>query len=252
MTKLYIYLYPLLTLLVPTLAAPSKALEPRGASQCGQYTSISTGTFTIASNEWGASYGSGSQCSQINSLSGSSLAWQTTWTWANNPNNVKSYTNVESSTTSCKQLSAYKTIPTTWSWSYSGSAVRANVAYDTFVGTSCTGAQAYEVMVWLGDFGGVSPLSNNGYPPTPTATPTIGNTAFNLIVGTNGATTVYSFVAQKNATTYSGDLLAFYKYLETNEGLPSSDYLQTIQAGSEVFTGSGAELLTTAYTISSS
>ena len=107
-------------------------------------------------------------------------------------------------------------------------------------------------MVWLGDFGGVSPLSNNGYPPTPTATPTIGNIAFNLIVGTNGATTVYSFVAQQNATSYSGDLLAFYKYLETNQNLPSTDYLQVIQAGSEVFTGSSAELLTSAYSISSS
>lgn len=136
--------------------------------------------------------------------------------------------------------------------SYTGSAIRANVAYDTFVGASCSGAQVYEVMVWLGDFGAVSPLSNNGYPPTPTATPTIGSTAFNLIVGTNGATTVYSFVAQTNATSYSGDLLAFYKYLETNFAMPATDYLQTIQAGSEVFTGSGAELLTTAYTISSS
>ena len=113
-------------------------------------------------------------------------------------------------------------------------------------------AEAYEVMVWLGDFGSVSPLSNNGYPPTPTASPTIGSTQFNLIVGTNGATTVYSFVAVANATSYSGDLLNFYKYLETNEGLPSADYVQSIQAGSEVFTGSGAELLTTAYTISQS
>lgn len=114
--KPFFYLLPLYGIVPYTLAAPSKALEPRGASQCGQYTSISTGTFTIATNEWGASEGSGSQCSQINSLSGSTLGWQTTWTWANNPNNVKSYTNVESSTTSCKQLSAYKTIPTTWSW----------------------------------------------------------------------------------------------------------------------------------------
>ena len=136
--------------------------------------------------------------------------------------------------------------------SYSGSALRANVAYDTFVGTSCTSAQAYEVMVWLGVYGGVSPLSNDGYPPIPTATPTIGNYVFDLIVGTNGATTVYSFVAQTNITSYSGDLLAFFKYLETNEKMPATDYLQIIQAGSEVFTGSGAELLTSGYTISSS
>ncbi|KAL6720882.1 hypothetical protein ACLMJK_002807 [Lecanora helva] len=241
-----------LALLSQTSAAPTQALEPRGASQCGQYSSISTGTFTIASNEWGASYGSGSQCSQINSLSGSSLGWQTTWSWANNPNNVKSYTNVVSSTTSCKQLSAYTKIPTTWSWSYTGSSLRANVAYDTFVGASCGGAQAYEVMVWLGVFGGISPLSDNGYPPTPTATPTIGGVAFNLIVGTNGATKVYSFVAQKSTTSFSGDLLPFYKYLETNQKLPASDYLQVIQAGTEVFTGNGAELLTTGYSISSS
>lgn len=107
-------------------------------------------------------------------------------------------------------------------------------------------------MIWLGDFGPVYPLSNNGYPPTPTASPLIGSTQFNLIVGTNGATTVYSFVAVANATSYSGDLLNFYKYLETNEGLPSADYVQSIQAGSEVFTGSGAELLTTGYTISQS
>ena len=136
--------------------------------------------------------------------------------------------------------------------SYSGSGLRANVAYDTFVGTSCNSAQAYEVMIWLGVYGGVSPLSNNGYPPTPTASPKIGNTVFNLIVGTNGATTVYSFVAQTNTTSYSGDLLAFYKYLETNQKLPATDYLQVIQAGSEVFTGSGAELLTSGYSISSS
>ena len=107
-------------------------------------------------------------------------------------------------------------------------------------------------MVWLGVYGGVSPLSDNGYPPTPTATPTIGGVAFNLIVGTNGATKVYSFVAQTAATSFSGDLLAFYKYLETNQKLPATDYLQVIQAGTEVFTGSNANLQTSAYSISSS
>ena len=47
--------------------------------------------------------------------------------------------------------------------------------------------------------------------------------------------------------------LDFYKYLETNyasNGFTSSLYLQTIQAGSEVFTGSNAKLTTSAYSIS--
>lgn len=105
-------------------------------------------------------------------------------------------------------------------------------------------------MVWLGVYGGISPLSDNGYPSTPVATPTIGGTAFNLIKGHNGNVIVYSFVAKSGAeTTYSGDLMAFYNYLETSWQLSSGQYLQTVQAGTEVFTGSGAKLTTTAYTI---
>ncbi|KAL8992671.1 MAG: hypothetical protein Q9169_006920, partial [Polycauliona sp. 2 TL-2023] len=96
-------------------------------------------------------------------------------------------------------------------YSYTGTALRANAAYDTFLSTCPTCAQTYEVMIWLGVYGGISPLSDNGYPPTPVATPIIGGTPFNLIKGHNGNVIVYSFVA-KNApvTSYSGDLVAFY------------------------------------------
>ena len=105
-------------------------------------------------------------------------------------------------------------------------------------------------MVWLGDYGGASPLSDNGYPPTPIATPTISGTSFNFIVGTNGNVKVYSFVAQsKAATNFSGDLNLFYQWLINNYGLSSGVYLQSIQAGTEVFTGSSAKLTTTKYTI---
>ena len=50
--------------------------------------------------------------------------------------------------------------------------VMVTAAYDTFVGSSAGGANTFEVMVWLGLYGGVSPLSANGYPFTPIATPT--------------------------------------------------------------------------------
>lgn len=138
--------------------------------------------------------------------------------------------------------------------SYSGSDIRANVCYDTFVGSSCDGAQNYEVMVWLGLYGSdLYPLSNNGYPPTPTASPYIGETQFNLIIGTNEeGTNVYTFVAIDDATDYSGDLIAFYKYLEANEDFPANYYIQSITAGSEVFTGSDAMLSTYGFSISQS
>ena len=105
-------------------------------------------------------------------------------------------------------------------------------------------------MIWLGVWGTIYPLSDNGYPPTPVATPTIGGTPFNLIVGHNGPMVVYSFLAQSKVTNYSGDLVPFYRYLQTNYALSPNKYLQKIQAGTEVFTGSNAKLTTSAYTIS--
>ncbi|KAL8853716.1 MAG: hypothetical protein Q9221_001527 [Calogaya cf. arnoldii] len=244
-----LHFLPLAFLFAYSLSAPTKVLEPRGPSQCGQYTSISIGSYTVYANQWGASTGSGSQCSQIDNLSGTSLAWSTTWSWSGNENSVKSYTNVESPFTR-KPLSQYSSIPTSWSWSYSGTSLRANVAYDTFLSTCPTCAQTYEVMIWLGVYGGISPLSDNGYPPTPVATPTIGGTAFNLIKGHNGNVIVYSFVANNGpVTTYSGDLVAFYRYLQANRQLNGGQYMQTLQAGTEVFTGSGARLVTSGYSI---
>ncbi|KAI9663901.1 MAG: hypothetical protein M1821_007391 [Bathelium mastoideum] len=134
--------------------------------------------------------------------------------------------------------------------------VQCAVAYDTFLGASASGTNLFEVMVWLGVYGGVSPLSANGYPFTPIASPTINGVAFDLAYGTNGNVKVYSFVAHSHAATpFSGDLLAFYQYLATNygsNGFTSSLVLQSVQAGSEVFTGTNADLTTTAYTISAS
>jgi len=111
-------------------------------------------------------------------------------------------------------------------------------------------------MIWLGLYGGVSPLSANGYPFTPVATPTIGGVAFDLAYGLNGNVKVYSFVAHSHAaTSFSGDILNFYKYLATNyasNGFTTSLVVQSVQAGSEIFSGTNGNLTTTAYTISAS
>ena len=131
--------------------------------------------------------------------------------------------------------------------SYSGSNIIADVAYDMFLGASPTASASYEVMVWLGALGGAGPISSSG---APIAAPIIGSTTFNLYKGPNGAMTVFSFVAQnKQTTSYKGDLIAFFKYLETSQGVPSSQYLQSIGAGTEPFTGSNAKLTTTKYSV---
>jgi xyloglucan-specific endo-beta-1,4-glucanase len=119
-------LVPTLFLFLSTaLALPSNPLIPRATSQCSQYTSQSSGPYTLYTNGWGWSSGTGSQCSQIDSLSGSNLAWSTTWSWSGTPNQVKSYTNVETGFTK-KQISTYTSMPTTWKWNYTGTDLRVN------------------------------------------------------------------------------------------------------------------------------
>ncbi|KAL9060421.1 MAG: hypothetical protein Q9162_000594 [Coniocarpon cinnabarinum] len=88
------------------------------------------------------------------------------------------------------------------------------------------------------------------------ASPTINGVPFDLAYGLNGNVKVYSFVAHSRAATnFNGDILAFYKYLVQNyasNGFTNALVLQSLQAGSEVFTGSNAKLTTSGYTISAS
>ena len=105
-------------------AAPADLL-PRATAQCGQYQSQASGSYTLYTNGWGWSSGTGSQCSQIDSLTGTTLAYSTTWSWSGTPNQVKSYTNVETTFTK-KQLSAYTSMQTAWKWSYTGTDLRVN------------------------------------------------------------------------------------------------------------------------------
>lgn len=107
-----------------------------------------------------------------------------------------------------------------------------------FTSSTATGSNEFEIMVWLAALGGAGPISSTG---SPVSTPTINGVTWNLFSGPNGATTVYSFVAQSEVTSFTGDLLAFFKYLESSEGFSSSQYITTLEAGSEPFTGMSFE-----------
>jgi xyloglucan-specific endo-beta-1,4-glucanase len=102
-------------------------------------------------------------------------------------------------------------------------------------------------MVWLAAYGGAGPISATG---SAVATVTIGSYSFKLYKGTNGATTVFSFVATSTVTSFSGDINLFFKYLTTSQGVPSSYYITSLQAGTEPFSGESAVFTTSAYSIS--
>lgn len=64
------------------LAVPTATVQKR-ADYCGQWDSKVTGTYTVYNNLWGqADATSGSQCTGVDSLSGTTLKWHTSWTWA--------------------------------------------------------------------------------------------------------------------------------------------------------------------------
>ncbi|KAL3424661.1 glycosyl hydrolase family 12 [Phlyctema vagabunda] len=226
------------------IASPTATLDKRATTICGQWDSVVTGTYTVYQDLWNKDTAtSGSQCTTVNSLSGTTLAWSTSWTWAGASNQVKSFANVVVKST-VKQVSAISSIPSTWKWSYTGTSIVADVAYDLFTSSTSTGSNEYEIMIWLAAIGGAGPISSTG---STIATPTIAGVKWNLYSGPNGAMTVYSFVAQSQATSFSGDLKAFLTYLSTNFKYPTSQYVLSIGAGTEPFTGSNAVFTTSAY-----
>lgn len=98
---------------------------------------------------WGeAAATSGSQCTQVDSISGSTLAWETSWSWAGGSSSVKSFANAGLNFTP-KQLSAISSIPVTWDWTYTGSSIVADVAFDLFTSSTSSGSSEYEIMVWV-------------------------------------------------------------------------------------------------------
>jgi xyloglucan-specific endo-beta-1,4-glucanase len=99
-------------------------------------------------------------------------------------------------------------------------------------------------MVWLAAIGGAGPISSTG---SAVATVSVGGVSFKLYTGPNGATTVYSFVATAQATNFTADLKDFLTYLTKSLKFPASQYLLSIGAGTEPFSGYNAVLTTSAY-----
>jgi hypothetical protein len=96
-----------------------------------------------------------------------------------------------------------------------------------------------EVMVWLYRANGAGPVG------TKQVTVTIAGTSWDLyrgaILDSSGRMrwNVFSFVRTANATTAVLNLMDFYNDLVTRGWMQSSKYVSSIQAGTEIFTGTG-------------
>ncbi|KAG5978276.1 hypothetical protein E4U55_006307 [Claviceps digitariae] len=211
----------------------------RGAdSWCGNFGTGSIGPYTVYHNNWGVgSASSGQQCTEFSPAAGNSVAWSTSWSWQGGPGSVKSYSNIGLAHVN-RNLASVRSIPSRWSWSYSGQNVVADVAYDLWLAPSAGAANTYEIMIWLGALGGAFPISQTGR--TPIASPQIAGSSWHLYKGPNGGTTVFSFVASSNIQNFNGDLNLFFKYLTQSQGVPANSVITALQAGTEPFSGSNA------------
>lgn len=188
-------------------------------NMCGEQEGYSAGGYRVQNNLWGkGSATSGSQCSAFNGVSGSSVAWSTTWEWYGGENNVKSY--AYSSRDFTKRLvSQISSIPTSATWTVSNQNTRSNVAYDLFTAQDInhpTSGGDYELMIWLGRYGGVGPIGSLK------ANVNVGGRSWALYVGYNGSMKVFSFVAASPILNFQGNVKDFFNHLVSQEGFPAS------------------------------
>ena len=240
-----------------TATASPVATATKGAANCADYAALVRGKHWVNNNVWGKADGTGSQCVWENGLSGDSLSWGTEWTWAGDNTKVKSYASavlgwhwgwkVPSATTGLPvRLSAGKAVTTTWNFRVTQTTSNVmNVAYDLWLHDMAApdwqNNPTDEVMVWLYKSGGAGPVG------TKQATVTIGGATYDLYKGNIGWE-VYSFVRTSNTSAATLDLTDFTDDLVARGWLAKSKYLSSVQAGTEIFTGSG-RLDTTAYSV---
>ncbi|KAL4806862.1 concanavalin A-like lectin/glucanase domain-containing protein [Aspergillus unguis] len=229
-----------------SVAAAAPSFLTRRADFCGQYDTANEGDFILYNNLWGQDNAdSGSQCTGVDSADGNTISWHTTWSWSGGSSSVKSFANAAYQFTAT-QLSSLSSIPSTMDWQYSTTDIVADVAYDLFTSSSADGDAEYEIMIWLAALGGAGPISSTG---SSIATVTIGGVSFDLWSGPNGNMQVYSFVASSTTESFSADLMDFFNYLEENQGFDNSQYLTTVQAGTEPFTGSDATFTVSSFSV---
>jgi hypothetical protein len=133
-----------------TFSAVVSVATAQVSSFCTQYGTYSSGAYSVNNNLWGESAGSGSQCTNVNSISGSGVSWSTTWTWSGGSSSVKSYANSDLAFTK-KLVSQVGSIPTSVQWSYDNTNINADVSYDLFTAADInhvTYSGDYELMIW--------------------------------------------------------------------------------------------------------
>ncbi|KAG2827552.1 hypothetical protein PC110_g4385 [Phytophthora cactorum] len=219
------------------LSAVAIAAATAKTEFCGEQNKTETADYIIYNNLWGAfDDPNGHQCTGLDSVDGSTIAWHTSFSWNGTAWQVKSFANAALKFDHVP-IANVTSIPSTieFEFDYKGKLV-ANVAFDMFTTSILGGNAEYEVMVWLQAIGGAGPLSNTGKPIKEV---NVGGVDFSLYHGKNGNMTVYSYVAANTTNSFSTDFKQFFDELPANNTIAPEQYLINVQAGTEPFVGNG-------------
>ncbi len=215
------------------------------------------GQYWINNNQWGVPAGSagtalGSQCAWSSCETGDLVGWGTNWMWANGSGGVKTYVSVvfgwqygmKVLTTGLPiQLTSTKQVNCGWAFTLAATGTL-DVSYDTWLHTVDVTTQpndgsnatpSEEVMIWVDSAGGAGPIGAVVAPGI-----TLAGTTWDLHMGPGGASwPVYSYVRKTGATTTGVNMMVFYADLVSRGYIPNTRFLSSVQAGTEVFNGSG-------------
>ena len=208
---------------------------------CDQYAYHKDHGYEFNNNMWNrGAASSGWQCTHYHGPSASGVSWFADWEWWGNDQAVKSYP-YANRVFNRRLVSQINSLPTKALWSYDRTDIRANVAYDIFTHSNINAGSShgeYELMIWLGNYGGAWPISEN---PTgaPLETVTIGGYRFDLHRGWNNGMRVYSFLtAQGPITNFETDVMHFFRHLTSRYGFPAhQQHMLIYQFGTEPFYG---------------
>ncbi|SPJ71753.1 probable endoglucanase I precursor [Fusarium torulosum] len=206
---------------------------------CDQYSYYVNGGYEFNNNRWGQDLGSGNQCTYIDWTNREGAGWHVDWSWSGGQDNVKTFPNSALQMDKKRLMSSISTMQSAAEWSYKGTDIRADVAYDLFTAADpnhATHSGEYELMIWLGKYGNVQPIGSLQ------GRADVEGHTWELWAGYNGSMKVFSFVAPSPINNFNADIKQFFNYLQKGQGFPADNqYLLTFQFGTEPFTGSNAK-----------
>ncbi|WP_371660791.1 endo-1,4-beta-glucanase [Streptomyces sp. NBC_00280] len=242
-------------------AVPAPAAVAKPTDICTAFNTVKIPPYYLNNNVWGAKGATGQACTWLNSYKSGKANWETSFDWTGgDPNGVKSYASIvlgwhwgwkDTTTKLPVRLNSGRKVTSSWNFNITQTTPTVmNVSYDLWFHQKSNPTwqdQPHdEMMVWLNRQNGAGPLG------TKRETLTVGGVAWDLYVGkivnTNSSWNVFSFVRKTNTNSQTTDLTGLANALVQRKLMANTNYLTSVEAGTEVFRGKG-KLSTSSYSV---